>query len=697
MITIIAEKPSVAREIAVIIRATEKKDGYLTGNGYFVTWALGHLVGLGMPEDYGITGLDKASLPILPNPFLLTVRKVSKNQGDSVDTGALKQLRIITELFDNSDNIIVATDAGREGELIFRYIYEYLKCNKPFKRLWISSLTEKAIKLGFDNLKDGKEFDGLYQAAQARSRADWLVGINATQALSIALSNGVYSLGRVQTPTLALICKRYLENRSFKVKNYWQIQLSHNKEMIDFKSISKIKWEDKKLAGDVLKVIARSQKALITSQVTKIVTEQPPLLFDLTGLQKEANKKLNLSAEETLNISQSLYEQKFITYPRTASKYIPEDMWAEIPNLVRALQRRENIKQNLSQMKWRRFNKHIVNDLRVTDHHGLLTTDKIPSALNPKENAIYNMIAFRLLEAVSQPCIKEITDVDLQVLHYDFTSKGFKIIESGWRSIRGSFLDDDTEHVTDLPELKKDDELKIKEASVLEKKTKPPVLYTEAGLLSAMESAGKDIENQGERKALPNLGIGTAATRASIIEILFTRNYINREKKSLVPTEKGLLVHELVKEKKIADVAMTAQWELALEKIENNESDAGKFQKEMENYAASIANELLQTPIAKNNLPDLICPKCKSQQLIIRDKIVKCPEETCNWIQFRNVCGVQISIDNIKSLVSKGTTSLIKGMKSRSGKKFDAYIVLNDNAETTFEFAKNKSFPSNGK
>ncbi len=195
------------------------------------------------------------------------------------------------------------------------------------------------------------------------------MGINATQALSIALTNGVYSLGRVQTPTLALICKRYLENRSFKVKNYWQIQLSHNKEMIDFKSISKIKWEDKKLAADVLKAIARNQTAIITSQMTKSVTEQPPLLFDLTGLQKEANKKLNLSAEETLNISQSLYEQKFITYPRTASKYIPEDMWAEIPNLVRALHKRENIKQNLSQMKWRRFNKHIVNDLRVTDHH----------------------------------------------------------------------------------------------------------------------------------------------------------------------------------------------------------------------------------------------------------------------------------------------------------------------------------------
>ena len=692
MKTIIAEKPSVAREIAGLVGASDKKDGYLTGNGYFVTWAFGHLIGLGMPEDYGVSGFDKASLPILPNPFLLTVRKVKKDKGYTADTGALKQLKVIEQLFNRSNSIIVATDAGREGELIFRYIYEYLKCNKPFERLWISSLTEKAIKQGFDNLKDGKEFDGLYQAAQGRSRVDWLVGINATQALSIAAGNGIYSLGRVQTPTLVLICKRYLENKNFSVKKYWQIQLSHNKELIDFKSISKTKWEDQKLADDTLKSIQRSKTATVTSVETKSITEQPPLLFDLTGLQKEANKKLNLSAEETLNIAQSLYEKKFITYPRTGSKYIPEDMWAEIPNLVRALQDRENCKQAITKMKWGRFNKRIVNDLRVTDHHGLLITDKIPSALNAKENSVYDMIAFRLLEALSQACIKEITDVALQSLHYDFTTKGCKIIEPGWRSIKGNFSDDDTEPVQDLPELKKGDELKIKEASVLEKKTKPPVLYTEAGLLSAMESAGREIENEDERKALQNIGIGTPATRASIIETLFTRNYIQRDKKSLIPTEKGLQVYELVKNRKIADVAMTAEWELTLQKIENNEADAKVFQKEMENYASSITNELLQTSIAQNNLPKLICPKCKSQQLIIRDKIVKCPDEACNWVQFRNVCGVQIGITDIESLINKRKTSLIKGMKSKAGKKFDAYIVLNENAESSFEFAQNKNY-----
>ncbi|WP_449387221.1 DNA topoisomerase 3 [Chryseobacterium lineare] len=692
MKTIIAEKPSVAREIAGLVGASDKKDGYLTGNGYFVTWAFGHLIGLGMPEDYGISGFDKTALPILPNPFLLTVRKVKKDKGYTADTGALKQLKVIEQLFNRSNSIIVATDAGREGELIFRYIYEYLKCNKPFERLWISSLTEKAIKQGFDNLKDGKEFDGLYQAAQGRSRADWLVGINATQALSIAAGNGIYSLGRVQTPTLVLICKRYLENKNFSVKKYWQIQLSHNKELIDFKSISKTKWEDQKLADDTLKSVQRSKTATVTSVETKRIIEQPPLLFDLTGLQKEANKKLNLSAEETLNIAQSLYEKKFITYPRTGSKYIPEDVWAEIPNLVRALQDSETCKQAVGKLKWGRFNKRIVNDLRVTDHHGLLITDKIPSALNAKENSVYDMIAFRLLEALSQACIKEITDVGLQALHYDFTVKGCKVIEAGWRSIKGSFSDDDTEPVQDLPEIKKGDELKIKEASVLEKKTKPPVLYTEAGLLSAMESAGKEIENEDERKALQNIGIGTPATRAAIIETLFTRNYIQREKKSLIPTEKGLQVYELVKDRKIADVAMTAEWELALQKIENNETDAEAFQKEMETYASSITNELLQASIAQNNLPKLVCPKCKSQQLIIRDKIVKCPDEVCNWVQFRNVCGVQIGLADIENLVNKKKTSLIKGMKSKAGKKFDAYIVLNEDCKTSFEFAKNKSY-----
>src|SRR5690606_9155801 len=306
MKAIIAEKPSVAREIAALLGATEKRDGYQTGNGYQVTWALGHLVGLAMPEDYGVSGFQREALPILPDPFILTVRKVKKNKSYVPDSGALKQLKTIEQVIGRCDSIIVATDAGREGELIFRYIYEYLKCRKPFERLWISSLTEKAIKQGFDSLKAGSEFDGLYRAGKGRSKADWLVGINASQALSISAGRGVYSLGRVQTPTLALICKRYLENRDFTVKKYFQIQLEHRKEFTDFKSLSKTKWDDRKLADDTLKSIQRNRTATVTTVDTKTVSEQPPLLFDLTGLQKEANKRAFYTAEETLKITQSL-------------------------------------------------------------------------------------------------------------------------------------------------------------------------------------------------------------------------------------------------------------------------------------------------------------------------------------------------------------------------------------------------------
>ncbi|MCT1524042.1 type IA DNA topoisomerase [Sphingobacterium hotanense] len=690
MKAIIAEKPSVAREIATLLGATEKRDGYLAGNGYEVTWALGHLVRLAMPEDYGVLGFQREALPILPDPFLLTVRKIKKDKSYVPDSGALKQLKTIEQVIVRCDSIIVATDAGREGELIFRYIYEFLKCRKPFERLWISSLTEKAIKQGFDSLKAGSDFDGLYKAGQGRSRADWLVGINASQALNISAGRGVYSLGRVQTPTLALVCKRYLENRDFAIKKYFQIQLEHRKGFVDFKSLSKTKWDERKLADDTLKSIQRNRTATVSAVESKTVTEQPPLLFDLTGLQKEANKRASYTAEETLNIAQSLYEKKFITYPRTGSKYIPEDMWSEIPAMVRNLEGRASCKKAVGKVKWGRFNKRIVNDVKVTDHHGLLITEKIPSELSAHENVIYDMIAHRLLEALSSACTKEITDIELQALHYDFTLKGCKILEAGWRGIKEKFTDEDSEPVQELPELKVGDELKIKEASVLEKKTKPPVLYTEAGLLSAMENAGKEVDNEDERKALKDIGIGTPATRASVIETLFKRDYIRREKKSLIPTDKGLQVYGAVKDKKIADVAMTAEWEMALQKIENNEADADAFHRDMEVYATTITRELLDMSIAKEKQPELTCPKCKSHQLLVWNKVVKCPDEACGWFQFRTVCGMPLSIADIEILITNRKTKLIKGMKSNSGNKFNAYIVMNDKGETSFEFEKRK-------
>ncbi|WPO89340.1 DNA topoisomerase [Chryseobacterium sp. HR92] len=686
MKVVLAEKPSIAREIAIVLGATEKKEGYLTGNGYAVTWAFGHLITLGMPEDYGISAFNKQVLPVLPNPFKLIIRKVKKGSQLITDPDASKQLKIIEKLFRACSSIIVATDAGREGELIFRYIYEYLNCTQPFERLWISSLTEKAIKQGFQNLKPGHLYDGLFQSAQRRSRANWLLGINTSQALTITAGNGLYSLGRVHTPTLALICKRYQEHTNFKSQNYWQIELIHQKDFTEFKSLGEFRFSERKQAEDLVKSLERTRAIGVISSInTKTITEQAPLLFDLTSLQKEANKRFSFSAALTLNIAQSLYEKKFITYPRTDSQYISEDLWPEIPDLIRILQEIAPYKKTTGTIPWGNFNKSIVNDHKTTDHHGILITEKIPSALTAEENAIYEMIAFRLLEAVSQCCIKEITEITVQVLHHDFTVKGCRILQTGWRSINRNFSEN-LEEFRELPDLKEGMELKIKTVAVLEKKTQPQNLFTEGTLLSAMENAGKSIEETEQRKALRNIGIGTPATRASNIETLLEKDYIRREKKLLIPTDKGLQVYDLVKDKKIADVSMTAEWELSLQNIENNELSAAEFQKNIESYTKSVTEELLQIHLEKPYLPVLLCPKCRTQQLIINDSMVQCPDIHCNWQQFRHVCGVLIEIPDLERLIKNGRTSLIKGMKSRSGKLFNAYITLNDKAESSFEF-----------
>ena len=703
MKAIIAEKPSVAREIAQLLNANERKDGCLEGNGYCVTWALGHLVSLGMPEDYGIRGFDKASLPIFPNPFLLIPRSIKKqnNKGYQPDSSTIKQLKIIQNVINRCESIIVATDAGREGELIFRYIYHYLQCNKPFERLWISSLTEKAIQEGFKKLQSGSAFEGLYQAAKARSEADWLVGINATQALSIAANQDVYSLGRVQTPTLALICKRYEDHNNFNQKKYFQIQLKHRKDYLDLTSQSTEQWEDKKQSEQILRSIEREGRATVENVSIQTVKEPSPLLFDLTELQKEANRKLGLSADEVLQTAQSLYEKRFITYPRTGSKYIPEDLWAEIPELVRILNTVDQFKPAISTLKFGNFNKRMVNDLKVTDHHGLLITTKIPSALTATEKAIYDMIAYRLLESLSEHCSKEVSHITIKVHHYEFSIKGSKILTKGWRAIKGILSDqnhnnkNDGSHsdnnnvqeiLIDLPELKIGDELKISQAELQEKTTKPPKLYSEADLLSAMENAGRSIADKEAQKALSNIGIGTPATRASIIETLLSRNYIIRKSKTLIPTEKGLKVYHLVKDQKIANVQMTAEWEMALDKIEKGELNSKQFITDIKDYTKEITKELLSLSIIQEDIPQLKCPKCQQHNLIIKEKIIKCPDEQCNWIQFRNVCGVQLSLQQITSLINSGKTTLIKNMKAKNGKKFSAYVVLKDDHKTIFEF-----------
>lgn len=334
---ILCEKPSVARSIASIVGATGKEDGFLYGNSYTVTWGFGHLIQLAMPEDYGFTGFIRDNLPIIPSPFILKPRQIKEGKEYKPDGGALKQLKIIENLFERCDRIIVATDSGREGCLIFRYIYSYLNCNKPFDRLWISSLTDKAIKDGLQNLKNGSQYNNLYQAAKARSEADFLVGINSTQALSIAAGRGIFSLGRVQTPTLAMICKRFLENKNFTPTPFWQIRVRTEKENIAFPAVSREKYENKNTASSIFDRLKEQKILTVQSVEKKEVSQEPPLLYDLTALQKEANSKHGFSADRTLSTAQKLYEAKLITYPRTGSRYISEDVFDEIPQLIDSL------------------------------------------------------------------------------------------------------------------------------------------------------------------------------------------------------------------------------------------------------------------------------------------------------------------------------------------------------------------------
>ena len=432
MIAVIGEKPSVARDIARILGASEKQDGYLSGNGYLVTWAFGHLVGLAMPEAYGIQSFRRESLPIIPDSFQLTPRQVKAEKGYKADPGALKQLKVIKEVFDQSDKIIVATDAGREGELIFRYIYQYIGCNKPFVRLWISSLTDKAICEGLQNLKDGSLYDNLFLSAQARSEADYLIGINGTQALSVAAGQGIFSLGRVQSPTLAMICTRFLENKNFVSQKYWQLKLQSAKDNIAFTALSADKYDTQQAAIDTLQRIKEAKTVQVKTVERKEVNQEPPLLYDLTTLQKEANTKLNFSADKTLSIAQKLYEGKLISYPRTGSRYISQDVFEEIPERLVNLEQYARFAGYAAGMKGKALNSRSVNDGKVTDHHALIVTENLPGKLEADEQAIYELIAGRMLEAFSEKCVKDVTNVTLECAGSLFTVKGSVIKSAGW-------------------------------------------------------------------------------------------------------------------------------------------------------------------------------------------------------------------------------------------------------------------------
>lgn len=690
MKTVLTEKPSVALEIAKVLGAEHRKDGYFEGNGYYVTWTSGHLLMWGMPKDYGINTVNARSLPFFPEDFLLTVRHQRKGNTYKEDPNARRQLNIIATLFDKCDSIIVATDAGGEGELIFRFIYQYLNCVKPFERLWISSLTKSAIKAGFENLKPGYDFNRLFLAGKSRSQADWLVGINASHALSVSAGNEIYSLGRVQTPTLKLICEHYIRHNDFESKPYWQIKLQHERSGTIFHSLSKIRFVDKMAAEDLLSSAMRRKTVSVENIELKTVRENPPLLFDLTGLQKEANNRWRFSAQQTLDIAQRLYENKFITYPRTGSKYIPEDLWPTISTLIRGLSIRNQWKNKVEDLKFRRFNKQMVNKLKITDHHGILVTEKVPSSLTAEEDKIYDLIAGRLLESISQAYIKEVTLFHLNLLQYEFIAKGTRIKEMGWRNIIDDIENEQDEPGQILPEIIKGTNLTIENAQILCKKTKAPELLTEATVLGAMENAGKKVENKDQHEILRNIGIGTPATRASIIETLFKRNYICRKQKYIVPTSKGMQTYEWTKDKKISNVEMTAEWEISFADIEENNTDLTHFYKNIAHYLCEITSELLNLKITKEPTQPLCCPICRTSTVVVRDKVIRCSNNECDWILWRNICGLTLGIKDIELLLSSRKTSLLKGMKSKTGTLFNAYLVLNNLGGTSFEFENRK-------
>lgn len=687
MITILAEKPSVAREIARIVGAMKKEEGYFTGNGYHVTWALGHLVQPAMPDGYGFKGFRRDSLPVIPEEFMLIPRQVKTDKGYKEDAAAMKQIKVITKLWQESEGIIVATDCAREGELIFRYLYAYTGCTLPFRRLWISSLTDTAIRKGLKELKDGHEYDNLYQAAKARSEADWLVGINGTQALTVAAGRGTYSVGRVQTPTLAMVCKRYWENKRFTPEPVHQLHFSVEPADADtvVKFTSTKKWKDKEETTAIYNKVKECICVTVAGVEKKEKIENPPLLYDLTTLQKDANAKHGYTAEQTLDLVQKLYEAKLVTYPRTSSRYIPEDVFEEVPALLERLSAHSPLAEKIEGLEG--LNRHSVDTSKVTDHHALLVTANRPLALYKNEQVIYDMIVGRMIEAFSTECVKDTTTVKVECGGVTFETKGCIVRKAGWRAVYG-----DDKKDTVLPEWKEGDTLAINGWTMSSGMTRPKPLHTESTLLAAMETAGReDVEDEEARQALKDCGIGTPATRAAIIETLLKREYMVRMKKALVPTEKGLALYSIVKGMDIADVEMTGRWEAELAKIERGKTPHEAFLRDIESYTRKTTAELLASDkMFGHKASSCTCPKCGTGTMQFYGKVVRCDNPDCALPVFRQIAGRTLTDTEMTDLLTSGKTKVLSGFKSKQGKPFSASVTLDDAFNTELVFSPSR-------
>ena len=691
MIAIIAEKPSVGMDIARVVGADSKNDGYCAGGGYMVTWALGHLVSLALPDAYGYTKTAAEDLPMLPEPFRLVSRQVRTDRGMVPDLAASKQLKIIESVFNRCGSIIVATDAGREGELIFRWIYDYLGCTKPFRRLWISSLTDEAIRKGLEELKDGSVYDSLYAAADSRAKADWLVGMNASRALAIASGTPNSSIGRVQTPTLAMICARFRENREFVSAPYWQLHITLDGKESYRRFFRVGNFGDKAEAEAAYRAIPSGSVAEITKAERREVQQQPPLLYDLTALQKDCNVHLDLPAAKTLDIAQTLYEKKLISYPRTGSRHIPQDVMAHVPGLLEKISAMPEFREYGKALDLSVLNTRSVDDTEVTDHHALITTGIAPEGLSEAESAVYALIAGRMLEAFSPCCKKEALLMECRIGETVFRSKSSSVTSPGWRGVFGRKEDkeEDGDGLNDGHAVfSEGDKVPVSGHGLVQKKTVPKPLYTEATLLAAMETCGKDIADGEAREAVKDIGIGTPATRAAIITTLFKRDYVERNGKSLVPTEKGLLLYGAVKDMLVADVSLTGSWENALSQIERHTLDPDAFMASIRDYTRKATGEILRLSLPAAPVRTFTCPKCKTGHVILKGRTAKCDNEGCGLLVFRKFLNKELTDQHLEQLFSSGTTRLIKGFKGKKGVAFDAAVAFDAGFNLVLSFPK---------
>lgn len=689
---IIAEKPSVAKEIAKVVGATTSKQGFLSGNDYLVSWCIGHLVQLATPElyDESLKKWDLGTLPIIPELF--------KNV---VSSSVAAQFKVLKELMhrDDVDELIEATDAGREGELIFRLVYKQANCKKPFKRLWISSLEKKSIVEGMNNLKDGQEYDNLYRAALCRQQADWLVGINMTR-LYTCLYGTLLKVGRVQTPTLNLIVERENEIKSFIPQPYWNV-------IAVLENFSAVCMVDDKNTLETILSRCKDKPATVKEILREEKKTNPDALYDLTTLQRDANRLLGYSAQETLNAMQKLYDGKLATYPRTDSRYITEDMEKSTIELVHTLFHANLFGTSIqNQYDLNKISvKRVVNNKKVTDHHAILPTNVVTreklEALSDQEKNIMLLILHRLLVAVYVPYLYIFTKITLDIEEILFSATGKEVIDVGYKMINEELKklfktsEKNNEDEVILPTFQEGQQLEVTEITFRELKTKPPLSYTEDTLLSAMKNAGKNIEDKELKNAIKGLGLGTTATRAGIIENIIQSGYVKRSGTKLLPTEQGNRFIELLNEK-IKQSDLTAHWEKKLAEISEGKLASEQFMNEIKDFVKSLTIEIKQSVKSETdatfkqaNKRETIakCPKC-GRNILEFQKSYSCEsgKDGCGFVVWKQIAGKNISKTQATKLISKGKTDLIKDFTSKNGKPFDAYLILKDDKSVGFEF-----------